>query len=127
MKASFHRPPYTRIRQVPASSNGFKTPYPLSPSFPPGSQPLWCGLAAGGGQQWSGEYPPDGLPPTEGRPVVRSGCRRRAAVVGGMTDERAASLRLATTHLVNKIREGVSRRFMVYGFVWKKPSEDAGT
>ena len=44
-----------------------------------------------------------------------------------MTDERAASLRLATTHLVNKIREGVSRRFMVYGFVWKKPSEDAGT
>ena len=44
-----------------------------------------------------------------------------------MTDERAASLRLAIPHLVNKIREGVSRRFTVYGFVWKKPSEDAGT
>ena len=44
-----------------------------------------------------------------------------------MTDERAASLRLATTHLVNKIREGVSRRFMVYGFVCKNPSVDAGT
>ena len=44
-----------------------------------------------------------------------------------MTDERAASLRLATPHLVNKILEGVSRRFTVYGFVWKKPSEDAGT
>ena len=44
-----------------------------------------------------------------------------------MTDERAASLRLAIPHLVNKIREGVSRRFTVYRFVWKKPSEDAGT
>ena len=55
LKASFHRPSYTRIRQVPASSNGFTTPYPLSPSFPPGSQPRWCGLDAGGGQQQWGE------------------------------------------------------------------------
>ena len=46
---------------------------------------------------------------------------------GVVTDGRAASLRLAIPHLVNKIREGVSRRFTVYRFVWKKPSEDAGT
>ena len=44
-----------------------------------------------------------------------------------MTDERAASGRLAPPHVLQQIRAGVSRRFTVYGFVWQKPSEDAGT